>query len=101
MVFSLAFGQFVVRLSFFFKDVRIPLANAAHADYNVKNNAFKHIFKLRFCAGECRGEKKTHGSGKKTNANTAPKKRLFGDFSFLRSHRPNRQEAPQMTSQTP
>ena len=75
--FSLAFGQFVVRLSFCLKDVRAPRANGAHADYIVKTNGFKHIFKLCFRAGECRGEQNTHGSGKKTHAKTAPKKQTF------------------------
>ena len=100
--FSLAFGQLFVRLSLCLKDVRAPRANGAHADYIVKTNGFKHIFKLCFRAGECRGEQNTHGSGKKTHAKTAPKKRLFCDFSaFFRSRRPNRQKAPQMASQTP
>ena len=72
--FSLAFGQFVVRLSFCLKDVRAPRANGAHADYIVKTNGFKHSFKLCFRAGERRGEQNTHGSGKKTHAKTAPKK---------------------------
>ena len=72
--FSLAFGQFFVRLSFCLKDVRAPRANGAHADYIVKTNGFKHIFKLCFRAGECRGQQNTHGSGKKTHAKTAPKK---------------------------
>ena len=72
--FSLAFGQFFVRLSFCLKDVRAPRANGAHADYIVKTNGFKHIFKLCFRAGERRGEQNTHGSGKKTHAKTAPKK---------------------------
>ena len=75
--FSLAFGQFFVRLSFCLKDVRAPRANGAHADYIVKTNGFKHIFKLCFRAGECRGEQNTHGSGKKTHAKTAPKKQTF------------------------
>ena len=76
--FSLAFGQFFVRLSFCLKDVRAPRANGAHADYIVKTNGFKHIFKLCFRAGERRGEQNTHGSGKKTHAKTAPKKQTFG-----------------------
>ena len=75
--FSLAFGQFFVRLSFCLKDVRAPRANGAHADYIVKTNGFKHIFKLCFRAGECRGEQNTHGSGKKTHAKTDPKKQTF------------------------
>ena len=62
--FSLAFGQFFVRLSFCLKDVRAPRANGAHADYIVKTNGFKHSFKLCFRAGERRGEQNTHGSGK-------------------------------------
>ena len=81
--FSLAFGQFFVRLSFCLKDVRAPRANGAHADYIVKTNGFKHIFKLCFRAGECRGEQNTHGSGKKTHAKTAPKNRVSCDFSCL------------------
>ena len=75
--FSLAFGQFVVRLSFCLKDVRAPRANGAHADYIIKTNGFKHISKLCFRAGERRGEQNTHGSGKKTHAKTAPKKQTF------------------------
>ena len=75
--FSLAFGQFVVRLSFCLKDVRAPRANGAHADYIVRTNGFKHILKLCFRAGECRDEQNTHGSGKKTHAKTAPKKTDF------------------------
>ena len=75
--FSLAFGQFFVRLSFCLKDVRAPRANGAHADYIVKTDGFKHIFKLCFRAGERRGEQNTHGSGKKTHAKTAPKKQTF------------------------
>ena len=87
--FSLAFGQFVVRLSFCLKDVRAPRANGAHADYIVKTNGFKHIFKLCFRAGECRGEQNTHGSGKKTHAKTAPKKNgLFCDLSAFVSFPP-------------
>ena len=42
-----------------------------------KTNGFKHMFKLCFRAGECRGEQNTHGSGKKTHAKTAPKKQTF------------------------
>ena len=75
--FSLAFGQLFVRLSFCLKDVRAPRANGAHADYIVKTNGFKHIFKLCFRAGERRGEQNTHGNGKKTHAKTAPKKQTF------------------------
>ena len=74
--FSLAFGQLFVRLSFCLKDVRAPRANGAHADYIVKTNGFKNIFKLCFCAGERRGEQNTHGNGKKTHAKTAPKNRV-------------------------
>ena len=101
--FSLAFGQFFVRLSFCLKDVRAPRANGAHADYIIKTHGFKHIFKLCFRAGERRGEQNTHGSGKKTHAKTAPKKTYFlvTFLFFFRSRRPNRQKAPQMTSQTP
>ena len=72
--FSLAFGQFFVRLSFCLKDVRAPRANGAHADYIVKTDGFKHILKLCFRAAERRGEENTHGNGKKTHAKTAPKK---------------------------
>ena len=74
--FSLAFGHFFVRLAFCLKDVRAPRANGAHADYIVKTNGFKHIFKLCFRAGERRGEQNTHGSGKKTHAKTAPNKTI-------------------------
>ena len=81
--FPLAFGQLFVRLSFCLKDVRAPRANGAHADYIVKTNGFKHIFKLCFRAGERRGEQNTHGSGKKTHAKTASKNRLFGDIFGL------------------
>ena len=71
--FSLAFGQFFVRRSFCLKDVRAPpRAKGAHADYIVKTNGVKHIFKLCFRAGECRGEQNTHGSGKKTHAKIVP-----------------------------
>ena len=69
--FSLAFGQCFVRRSFCLKDVR------GHADYAVKTNDFKHAFKLRFRAGECRGEQNTHGNGKKPHAKTAPKKQTL------------------------
>ena len=57
-----------------------------------KTPGFKHIFKLCFRAGECRGEQNTHGSGKKTHAKTAPKKTNFlVTFQFFfRSRRPNR-----------
>ena len=75
--FLLAFGQFFVRRSFCLKDVRAPRANGAHAGYIVKTNGFKHIFKLCFRAGECRGEQNTHRSGKKTHAKTASRKQTF------------------------
>ena len=86
--FSLAFGQFVVRLSFCLKDVRAPRANGAHADYIVKTNGFKHIFKLCFRAGERRGEQNTHGSGKKTHAKTAPKNDVLVTFLLFFSFPP-------------
>ena len=78
--FSLAFGQLLVRLSFCLKYVRAPRANGAHADYIVKTNGFKHIFKLCFRAGERRGQQNTHGSGKKKHANKAFKKCVLGHF---------------------
>ena len=83
MVFFACIWTVVVRLSFGLKDVRAPRANGAHADYIVKTNGCKHIFKLCFRAGERRGEQNTHGSGKKTHAKTAPKNRLVGDFSIF------------------
>ena len=43
--FSVAVGQLFVRLSFCLKDVRVPRANGAHADYIVKTNGLKHVFK--------------------------------------------------------
>ena len=101
--FSLAFGQLFVRRSFCLKDVRAPRANGAHADYIVKNNGFKHIFKLCFRAGERRGEQNTHGSGKKTHATKALKICVYWHFwcLFFRSRQPNQNKIHKMTSQSP
>ena len=81
--FSLAFGQFFVRLSFCLKDVRAPRANGAHADYIVKTDGFKHILKLCFRAAERRGEQNTHGSGNKRMQNQLHKSELFGLVLFF------------------
>ena len=92
---SLAFGEFVVPLSFCFKDVRVPRANGAHADYIVKTNGFKHIFMWCFRAGERRGEQNTHGSGKKTHAKQLHKFELIWTFlAFFRSRWPNCKKLP-------